>query len=178
MVKQPFVCYSALMKLHEQVRQARIDRGLSQLKLSQLSGVPRSQLRIFENGGNITLQTFARLASHLPNLGSVSMGPVELELRHADLVVLRGAMLEVAEAAMRAVAMLDAAVAGRREPDDAGAAGELAADEIERIRQLEPIARAAIALNEDVLPDAPAAEDQSGEGAPDSRPGHHPRTAS
>lgn len=127
------------MKLHEQVRQARIDLGMSQLKLSQLSGVPRSQLRIFEQGGNITLHTFAKLASHLPNLGVVSMGPVELELRHADLVVLRGAMLEVAEAAMRAVNMLDAAVAG----------------EVESLRGRRAIAEAAIALNE-----GPAAGDQ------------------
>ena len=176
------------MKLHEQVRAARIDLGLSQLKLSQLSGVPRSQLRIFEQGGNITLQTFAKLASHLPNLEVVSMGPVELELRHADLVVLRGAMLEVAEAAMRAVKMLDAAVAGRLEPDDAGAAGMIAdqgptPDELARVRELDPIAEAAIVLNEGpAAAGQQPAEELDPDDAPGSlgadRPAHHPRTAS
>ena len=81
--------------LHEQVRQARIDRGLSQVKLAQLAKVPRSQLRKFENGEGITMTTFLKIIGQLPNLERLTIGPTELHLQNIDLEALRAGLTEL-----------------------------------------------------------------------------------
>lgn len=153
-----------LMRLHEQVRQARIEHGLTQVKLAQLAGVPRTQLRVFEEGGNITMQTFLKIVTHLPNLKMVQAGPLDLELRHADpdtlrnadVAEIREAMAELMEATRRVVTLLDRSMGGRARksaPADAAAADAghhgYTAEEIARARELADDAAAALALNDD-----------------------------
>ena len=56
--------------LHEDVREARIQHGLSQAKLARLAKIPRSRLRTFEEGGNITINTLEKIVAHADNLYS------------------------------------------------------------------------------------------------------------
>jgi transcriptional regulator with XRE-family HTH domain len=85
--------------LHDQIREARIARGLSQVKLAQLAGVPRSQLRKFENGEGVHLTTFLKIIGQLPNLDRLTLGPTELSLRNVDVETLRASLTELIEAA-------------------------------------------------------------------------------
>lgn len=98
-------CYSAAV-IHLQVRQARIDHGLSQTELARRAGVPRSQLRKFEDGGNITLATFTKILEQLPNLKSLAIGTVNLSANDGDRV-LRIAAEELIASARRFLALLD-----------------------------------------------------------------------
>ena len=43
------------------VKRAREERGLSQISLSALAGIPRSQLQILEKGGNVTRETLEKV---------------------------------------------------------------------------------------------------------------------
>jgi transcriptional regulator with XRE-family HTH domain len=43
------------------VKQGREQRGLSQISLSALAGIPRSQLQILEKGGNVTRETLEKV---------------------------------------------------------------------------------------------------------------------
>lgn len=95
--------------LHEQVRDARIAQGLSQVKLAKLAGVPRSQLRNFENGEGITMTTFMKIISQLPNLERLTLGPTELQLHNVDLEALRDTLTELIAAAAGVLAVLQAA---------------------------------------------------------------------
>jgi transcriptional regulator with XRE-family HTH domain len=95
--------------LNEQMRQARIAHGLSQLKLAKLAQVPRSQLRKFENGHGITMNTFMKLLSQLPNLKQLTLGPTDLELRHVDLGALSAKLTELIAAANGVLAVIQAA---------------------------------------------------------------------
>ncbi len=108
--------------LHEQVRDARIARGLSQVKLARLAGVPRSQLRNFENGEGITMTTFMKIISQLPNLERLTLGPTELQLHNVDLDALRDTLTELIAAAAGVLAVLQAANP-RDASDTASAAG-------------------------------------------------------
>lgn len=108
--------------LHEQVREARIARGLSQVKLAQLAKVPRSQLRNFENGEGITLTTFLKIIAQLPNLERLTLGPTELQLQNVDVEGLRATLTELIAAAAGVLAVLQAAVP-RSAPDTASAVG-------------------------------------------------------
>lgn len=147
------------MRLHEQVRQARIEHGLTQVKLAQLAGVPRTQLRVFEEGGNITMQTFLKIVTHLPNLKMVQAGPLDLELRHADphtlrnadVAEIREAMAELMEATRRVVTLLDRSMGGKPpESLPSGTRGHgYTAAEIARAQELEADAAAEMALNDD-----------------------------
>ena len=92
--------------LHEQVREARIARGLSQVKLAQLAKVPRSQLRKFENGEGITMTTFFKIIGQLPNLHRLTIGPTELQLQHVDLDAMRDQLLELIATATGILAVL------------------------------------------------------------------------
>ena len=56
------------MELHEAVKKARKQLGLSQQKLAELAGIERKQLSILENGGNVTLATIRKIVAHLPNM--------------------------------------------------------------------------------------------------------------
>lgn len=108
--------------LHEQVREARIARGLSQVKLAQLAKVPRSQLRKFENGEGITMTTFMKIIGQLPNLERLTLGPMELQLRNVDLEGLRDTLTELIAAAAGVLAVLQS-VSPRSAPDTASAVG-------------------------------------------------------
>lgn len=140
-----FTCYSLRM-LHEQVRDARIARGLSQVKLAQLAGVPRSQLRNFENGEGITMTTFMKIISQLPNLERLTLGPTELQLHNVDLQALRDTLTQLIAAAAGVLAVLD--TVSRSAPDTAtnAAAGAVrhvpTVTERERAEELDPIAAA------------------------------------
>ena len=107
--------------LHEQVRDARIARGLSQVKLAKLAGVPRSQLRNFENGQGIHLTTFLKILAQLPNLERLTLGPTELQLQNVDLEALRDTLTELIAAAAGVLAVLQS-VSPRGAPDSADAA--------------------------------------------------------
>jgi transcriptional regulator with XRE-family HTH domain len=95
--------------LHEQVRQARIDRGLSQVKLAQMAKVPRSQLRKFENGEGITMTTFFKIIGQLPNLEHLTIGPTELHLENIDLEALRASLTELIASAAGVLAVIQTA---------------------------------------------------------------------
>jgi len=92
--------------LHEQVRQARIEHGLSQLKLAELARVPRSQLRKFEKGEGITMTTFFKILSQLPDLRRLTIGPTELQLQNVDLGALRDTLTELIAAAAGVLAVI------------------------------------------------------------------------
>ena len=104
--------------LHEQMRDARIAHGLSQVKLAKLAGVPRSQLRNFENGQGITLTTFLKLLSQLPNLERLTLGPTELQMHNVDLGALRDSLTGLIAAATGVLAVLQP-VGPRDAPDNA-----------------------------------------------------------
>jgi transcriptional regulator with XRE-family HTH domain len=89
--------------LHEQVREARMARGLSQVQLAKLSGVPRSQLRKFENGEGITMTTFYNIIAHLPNLEHLTIDATSVQLQHVNLDILRDTLREPIAAGVLAV---------------------------------------------------------------------------
>ncbi|HYI11828.1 MAG TPA: helix-turn-helix transcriptional regulator [Thermoanaerobaculia bacterium] len=100
--------------LHEQLREARIRAGLTQVKLAKLANVPRSQLRKFEEGGNITLTTLRKLVTQLPDLQRLNLGAVEILPGNVDPVAIRSAAADMIALGHR----LLAAVGGPAEPDD------------------------------------------------------------
>jgi transcriptional regulator with XRE-family HTH domain len=97
--------------LHDDVRQARIDHGLSQLKLARQAGIPRSQLLKFESGGNITLETLRRILRQLPNLKSVRIEAVELQLEQLDIPALRLSLTELVAAASHVLNVINGSTA-------------------------------------------------------------------
>ena len=107
--------------LHEQIREARIAHGLSQVKLASLARVPRSQLRKFENGEGITLTTFMKLVAQLPNLERLTLGPTELQLQNVDLEGLRTTLTELIAAAAGVLAVLQSANPRVEPPRTSGA---------------------------------------------------------
>jgi len=74
-------CYNSSMYLHEAVRKARKDMGLSQVKLAEMAGIQRKQLATLENGGNVTLTTIRKVVSQLPNLEVFSLEGVQVDAR-------------------------------------------------------------------------------------------------
>lgn len=52
--------------LHEELRAAREQAGLSQQALGELAGIPRNQIVRAERGENITIDTLRKIAAHLP----------------------------------------------------------------------------------------------------------------
>lgn len=81
--------------LHEQIREARIKAGLTQVKLARLAGVPRSQLRKFEEGGNITLSTLRKIVAQLPDLETLNLGAVELQPGRVDQDLVRRTAIQL-----------------------------------------------------------------------------------
>lgn len=70
------------MLLHEAVKKARKDLGMSQKQLAELAGVQRKQLGTLENGGNVTLSTLRKVLGHLPNLETFTLDAVTATVRH------------------------------------------------------------------------------------------------
>ncbi|HEU4888033.1 MAG TPA: helix-turn-helix transcriptional regulator [Thermoanaerobaculia bacterium] len=60
--------------LHEQIREARLKAGLSQVKLAELAGIQRSLIQNLEDGRNVTLDTLRKIVPHLPSVQSLNLG--------------------------------------------------------------------------------------------------------
>jgi transcriptional regulator with XRE-family HTH domain len=116
----PMPIWYILTMLHEQVREARIERGLSQVQLAKLSGVPRSQLRKFENGEGITMTTFYKIIAHLPNLEHLTIDATKLQLQHVNLDALRDTLTELISAAAGVLAVLPPAEPRTASADSTG----------------------------------------------------------
>jgi len=69
------------MLLHDAVKAARKDLGLTQKKLADLAGIQRRQLATLESGGNITLATLRKVLAQLPNLESFTLDVVAATVR-------------------------------------------------------------------------------------------------
>ena len=93
--------------LQAQIRQARIDHGYSQAELARLAGVPRERVRQLESGGNVTLETFQKIVAQLPNLETLSLGPVRLQTRGAGTAEVRDALAAWLEAGRRLLTLLE-----------------------------------------------------------------------
>jgi transcriptional regulator with XRE-family HTH domain len=106
--------------LHAQIRQARVDHGLSQSELARRAGIPRDRLRQFENGENITVDTLMKILAQLPNLQSVTLGAVEGRTTAVDLTEIRDAVAEWLESGRRVLALVESAMA-RPRPGTGGA---------------------------------------------------------
>lgn len=100
--------------LHTQIRQARMDHGLSQSELARRAGIPRDRLRQFENGENITIETLLKILAQLPNLRSVTLGSVEGRTAGVDLKEIRDAVAEWLESGRRVLALIESAMAAPR----------------------------------------------------------------
>lgn len=68
------------MLLHEAIREARKQAGLSQKRLAELAGIQRRQLATLEQGGNVTLSTIRKVIAQLPNLQSFTLDGVSVEV--------------------------------------------------------------------------------------------------
>lgn len=73
------------MQLHEAVRHARQEIGLSQKKLAELAGIQRRQLATLEKGGNVTLATLRKVIAHLPNLESFTIDAVNVNVNFVPM---------------------------------------------------------------------------------------------
>jgi transcriptional regulator with XRE-family HTH domain len=74
-----------MLELHEEIRRARKDLGLSQGQLSALCGVQRRQLSTLERGGNVTLNTLRKVIGFLPNLEDFTFEQVRMKPTYIDL---------------------------------------------------------------------------------------------
>jgi transcriptional regulator with XRE-family HTH domain len=74
-----------MMELHEEIRRARKELGLSQGQLSALCGVQRRQLSTLERGGNVTLNTLRKVIGFLPNLEEFTFEQVRMKPTYIDL---------------------------------------------------------------------------------------------
>lgn len=72
------------MELHEEIRRARKDLGLSQDRLAELCGIQRRQLSILERGGNVTLSTLRKVIGFLPNLQEFTFEQVRMKPSYID----------------------------------------------------------------------------------------------
>ncbi|MGZ5445592.1 MAG: helix-turn-helix domain-containing protein [Thermoanaerobaculia bacterium] len=72
------------MELHEEIRRARKDLGLSQDRLAELCGIQRRQLSILERGGNVTLNTLRKVIGFLPNLKEFTFEQVRMKPSYID----------------------------------------------------------------------------------------------
>ena len=72
------------MKLHEEIRRARKELGLSQGRLAELCGIQRRQLSVLERGGNVTLNTLRKVIAFLPNLEQFTFEQVRMKPTYID----------------------------------------------------------------------------------------------
>jgi transcriptional regulator with XRE-family HTH domain len=66
------------MLMHEAVRKARRELGLSQKRLAELAGIQRRQVATLEAGGNVTLATIRKVIAQLPNLEAFTLDGVKV----------------------------------------------------------------------------------------------------
>ena len=93
--------------LHDQIRQAREEHGLSQAELARLAGLPRERVRQLESGGNVTLETFRKIIAQLPRLKTLSLGSTELQARGAGIPQIRNALATWLEAGRQLLTLLE-----------------------------------------------------------------------
>ncbi len=74
-----------MLELHDELRRARKELGLSQGQLSALCGVQRRQLSTLERGGNVTLNTLRKVIGFLPNLEEFTFEQVRMKPTYIDL---------------------------------------------------------------------------------------------
>jgi transcriptional regulator with XRE-family HTH domain len=127
--------------LHEQIKQARIEHGLTQSELARRAGIPRDRLRQFENGENITVETLMKILGQLPNLESVTIGAVQARTGSVDLVEVRDSLAEWLESGRKLLTLLErAASTGPRPAGEAprrDAAAGVSAELESRLSRLE-----------------------------------------
>ena|SRR5687768_12191218 len=127
--------------LSRQIREAREQHGLSQAKLARLANVHRTQLRVLEEGGNVTIETLTKVLAQLPNLRSVNLGAVQLHTGAVDPSAARQILIDLITSAGRALTLFEPVVPA---PPPAGATRYDGATEITpeleaRLRQLEAL---------------------------------------
>jgi len=71
--------------IHDEVKQARIEAGLSQVELARRAGVQRKQVQAIESGANVTLETIRQILPSLPNLKRVTLGGLAIEVANVDV---------------------------------------------------------------------------------------------
>jgi XRE family transcriptional regulator, regulator of sulfur utilization len=109
--------------LNDEIRKAREALGMSQRKLADLSGVPRSLLSNFEqHGTNITLDSLRKLVTVLPNVEALSLGVRDVKLLAGTNAV---PMDEVLDALRRATDMVESLAAAQPRPREAVGATEI-----------------------------------------------------
>ena len=101
------------MLLHEAVRKARQELGLSQKKLAEQAGIQRRQLATLESGGNVTLATVRKVIAHLPNLETFTLDAVRVDVSALIPPPLTGELLSETMTAL-AAAIQDLATRVRR----------------------------------------------------------------
>jgi transcriptional regulator with XRE-family HTH domain len=136
------------MLLHEQIRKARLEAGLSQMNLAREAGIQRSLLQNLEDGRNVTLDTLRKVVARLPALQSLDLGAIVLEpgITHE----LRHEAEQMMAAAQRILTLLDsigAAPAPAPAPDPAGAtrfegSTEVSPERRERLKEMVTTVRA------------------------------------
>lgn len=94
--------------LHDEVKQARLAAGLSQMELARRAGVQRKQVQQLESGANVTLETIRQILPALPNLRRVTLGGLAIEVANADLEEARRAAWAMYDEMKRLIAALGA----------------------------------------------------------------------
>lgn len=112
--------------LHNQIREARIKAGLSQMQLARLAGIQRSLVQNLENGRNVTIGTLRKVVRHLPNLDVLDAGPFKIVTSRTAEV--RDGVRQMLAAGQRLLAILDEARMQEVQVDVDGD-GDLASDE-------------------------------------------------
>ena len=103
--------------LHEQIREARIQAGLTQVKLARMAGVPRSQLRKFEEGGNITLTTLRKIVEQLPDLPPLELGAVQIRAGGVDPAVVHEMARQLMAMAKQLLSLIGASAPAEAPPE-------------------------------------------------------------
>jgi predicted transcriptional regulator len=114
------------MLLHEAVKKARKDLGLSQDKLSELAGIQRRQLATLEAGGNVTLATLRKVLAQLPNLETFTLDAVTATVAEETVKAIGTAM----DLMLGAVKNLVHALAEGKVPEERQVSGMLEANKV------------------------------------------------
>jgi transcriptional regulator with XRE-family HTH domain len=141
--------------LGSQIRQARQEHGFSQEELARRSGLHRTQVQKLEEDANITLDTLRKILSQLPNLKTITLGPVAVnsgvdseDFRRTveDMVAQGRSVLLMLEAAKQAAAEAAAAAAAAAPPPPPRPLSRVETELEARLRRLEAALYAGAAL--------------------------------
>jgi transcriptional regulator with XRE-family HTH domain len=87
--------------IHDEVRQARIEAGLSVMQVAELAGVPRKRVYELERGANVTLETLRRIVAVIPGLTHVTLGGMKIATTNVNEEEVRRAALDLFDVAKR-----------------------------------------------------------------------------